>query len=111
MANSDQSADKSPRILQAIYSAFDDLNATLPQEDKIKKSEDTVLLGPAGGVDSLRLTMLVVAIEQKIEDEFDEVIVLVDSSTMSLEHSPFRQVKLLVEHISNLLDKKINATS
>ncbi len=76
---------------------------TLPKEKHIEKSPQTVLLGEAGAIDSLGLTMLIVAIEQKIEEEFDAVITLVDSSTMSDEHSPFQSIEMLVDYIASLL--------
>ena len=77
------------RVFQAIYRAFDQVNEALPKEKHIEKTPQTVLLGSEGGIDSLGLTMLIVAIEQKIEEDFDAVITLVDASTMSEEHSPF----------------------
>ena len=96
------------KVLQAIYKAFDQVNETLPKEKHIEKTPQTVLLGGEGAIDSLGLTMLIVAIEQKIEEELDTVITLVDSSTMSEEHSPFLSVEKLAAHISSLVEEKQN---
>jgi len=96
------------RVLTAIYKAFDQVNETLPKEKHIEKTPETILLGAEGAIDSLGLTILIVAIEQKIEDEFGAVITLVDASTMSEEHSPFQSVGKLAAHISLLLEEKLN---
>lgn len=96
------------KVLQAIYGAIDQVNETLPKEKHIEKTPQTMLFGAEGAIDSLGLTMLIVAIEQKIEEEFDAVITLVDSSTMSEERSPFRNVEKLTFHITTLLEEKFN---
>lgn len=96
------------KILQAIYRAFDQVNETLPKEKHIERSPQTVLLGEEGAIDSLGLTMLIVALEQKIEEDFDAVITLVDSSTMSEERSPFQSVEKLTAYIGDLLEEKRN---
>ena len=96
------------RILGSIYMAIDQINETLPEEKRINKSLETVLLGPEGSIDSLGLTMLIVAVEQKIEEEFGQVITLVDATAMSEEHSPFQKVEKLVDHIDMLLGEQQN---
>jgi acyl carrier protein len=103
--NENSFADET-KIFETIYKAFDQVNETLPKDKHIEKSPETVLLGEEGAIDSLGLTMLIVAIEQKIEEEFGVVITLVDASTMSKEHSPFRNVNKLAGHITMLLKEK-----
>ena len=103
---SDSQTERKSRILQLIYRAMDEVNQTSPDDEKVENSEETVLLGAGGGIDSLKLTMLIVSIEQKVEEEFKAVISLVDSSTMSEETSPFRKVRFLVEYIDSLLEGK-----
>lgn len=97
------------KVLDAIYAAFDEVNESLPHEKKIQKSEETSLIGPEGQIDSLGLTMLIVAIEQKIEERFDEVVTLVDSAAVSEDNSPFQSVSMLVDHISGLIGNQVNA--
>jgi len=96
------------KIFQAVYRAIDQVNETLPKEKHIEKAPQTVLFGSEKGIDSLGLTMLIVAIEQKIEEDFDAVITLVDASTMSEEHSPFLSVEKLATHITSLVEEKLN---
>jgi len=99
-------SDKKEKILDALYKAFDSVNESLPEDKKIEKSPETVLFGTEGAIDSLGFTMLIVAIEQKIEEAFGSVITLVDATTMSEEHSPFQSVNKLVVHINGLLEEK-----
>jgi len=91
-------------IQESIYQAIDAINETLPADKQITKTEETVLFDASGAIDSLELTLLIVAIEQKIEQNFSARIVLADETTMSAEHSPFRTIKDLTAHIAQLME-------
>ena len=93
----------SQRIIDSIYAAFDEVNETLTQDRKIPKSLETRLLGEDGAIDSLGLTILIVAIERQIEDRLRVTISLVNEQAMSEESSPFRSVKFLAEYIESLM--------
>lgn len=103
-----QGPEKAQLIRQTIFDALDEVSAALPDEQEIERSDETILIGASGVIDSLKLTMLIVSIEQKIEDAFGVTITLVDSNTLSPETSPFRQVRLLVQYIEDLLKAKID---
>lgn len=92
------------KILEAIYAGIDEVNESLPAEKRVEKSEETHLMGANGAIDSLGLTMLVVAIEQKVEEQLDEMVTLVDSSIVSEDNSPFQTVSKLADHIKNLVE-------
>ena len=96
------------KILQSIYNSIDSLNAQLPKEGHIEKSNNTALFGSGSKLDSLDLINLVVAVEQNIEDEFDVTITLADERAMSQETSPFRTVGTLTDYIEMLLGEKLN---
>jgi len=96
------------KILQSIYNSVDSLNAQLPTEEHIAKSNDTTLFGSDSKIDSLGLINLIVTVEQNIEDEFDIPITLADERAMSQENSPFRTVGSLADYIEMLLDEKLN---
>ena len=98
--------DYKERVLKVLYKSFDEVNEALPEDKKIKNSPETVLLGELGVIDSLGLTILIVNIEKHIEDEFGEVITLVDAGTMSLESTPFRKVDVVADYIVSLLEEK-----
>ena len=96
------------KILQSIYNSVDSLNAQLPTEEHIAKSNDTTLFGSDSKIDSLGLINLIVTVEQNIEDEFDIPITLADERAMSQENSPFMNVGSLVEYIGILLNEKLD---
>lgn len=93
----------SNRALKIVYDAIDDVNAMGAGDVVIQKTPDTLLLSSDGGVDSLSFVNLIVSIEQKIADETGMPIVLVTEETMSLEESPFYDVKCLSTYIGRFL--------
>ena len=96
------------KIHQSIFNSIDSLNAQLPNEGHIEKSNNTALFGSGSKLDSLEFVNLVVAVEQNIEDEFDVTITLADERAMSQETSPFRTVGTLTDYIEMLLGEKLN---
>lgn len=89
--------------LDIIFAAIDRLNEQSDDGGKIIKQPETRLFGGDGGIDSLDLVNLVVAIEHHIEDTTGNTVVLVDESTMALENNPFHSVATLATHLENLL--------
>lgn len=96
------------RITDLIWNAIDDVNALLPEDARIARSEDAVLLG-AGGLDSFGLVNLVVALEQQIEDEYGVTLTLADERAMSHRRSPFRSVNTLRDYVAELLNQTPHA--
>jgi acyl carrier protein len=95
-------------IKQAIFNVLDEINQELPQEKQLKKSETTVLFGQFGQLDSLGLVNLIVAIEEKLEEECNVSITLADEKAMSQRNSPFRTVASLIDYIAMLLNEEID---
>jgi len=95
------------KIIQSIYDSIDSLNAQLPSDEHIAKSDDTTLFGSDSKIDSLGLINLIVAVEQNITDEYDIIITLADERAMSQEKSPFRTVSSLADYIEILLGEKL----
>ena len=58
------------KVIQALFKAMDDVNQLLPKKEQLEKSEETVLSGESGKLDSLGLVNLIVAAERKIEEDF-----------------------------------------
>ena len=96
-------------LINIVFSAIDEINETLPADKRFSKTMQTVLFDPGGHIDSLGLTMFIVALEQKIEQEFQSPVILAGEYSMSDENSPFRSVQSLVNHIERQLENKINA--
>lgn len=96
------------RIVQAIFRAVDEVNEQLPREYRLQKSIETALFGRKGGLDSLGLVTMIVAVEQKVEEEFTVTITLADEKLMSQKYNPFQTIGSLANHISTLLEEKLN---
>lgn len=94
------------RVLQVIFDGIDAANQVLPREARLPKAEQTVLMGAAGGLDSLGMVNLIVAIEQKIEEEFGVTLNLADDGAMSLTDNPFATVASLAGHVAGLLERQ-----
>ena len=81
--------------------------------DSLKESEcdyskdsldnQTPIFGGKGKLDSLGLVTFLVAVEQKIEDEYTTSITIADEKAMSHKHSPFKTINSLADYIFTLL--------
>ena len=60
--------------------------------------EDTILFGREGVLDSMGLVTLIIAVEQAIEDKFDQSVALADDKAMSQQKSPYRSVATLADY-------------
>ena len=96
------------RVLQAMFKAMDEVNQVLPKEQRLEKSVDTVILGNQGTLDSLGLVNLIVAIEQKIEEEFGVTIIMTDEKIILEDDRPVKTIGTLAEDISLILAEKTN---
>jgi acyl carrier protein len=86
-----------------ILEVIDENNAQVPEDEQIEKSIDAALYGESGKLNSLGLVNFIVAIEQKVGEQFDTTITLADEKAMSQRNSPFRSVGTLVDYILQLL--------
>lgn len=92
------------RVRKCIYDAIDEYNSNKKNNIKLEKNENTVLMGSGSKLDSLGIVNFIVSVEEKIEDEFETSILLADEKAMSGEESPFSNVSVLTNYISNLLE-------
>ena len=97
---------KNDQIMEAIFSAIDDVNQLLPKEQRLEKDLDAGLYGEIGKLDSLGLINLIVATEERIEEFFGVLVSLADERAMSKKDSPFRTVGTLLNHLSLILARK-----
>ena len=91
------------KSLEIIYAAIDQLNEQSDGGERIIKQPETKLFGGDGGIDSLDLVNLVVAIEHHIEDTTGDTVMLVDESTMEMENNPFQSIATLAAYLDTLL--------
>lgn len=97
------------KIMEVLFSAIDEFNEEQPTERQLDKSRDTVLFGRLGKIDSLALVSLIVAIEEKIGEQFQTPITLADERAMSQKTSPFRNVGTLADYIALILGEIADA--
>lgn len=90
-------------VLEVIFDAVDNLNRQRAKDQKLPKSTKTVLMGENGSLDSLGLVNLIVAVEEKIEEQFTTSVVLSDQSLILSTTSPFRTIGTLADYITNQL--------
>jgi len=95
--------DHSERILKLIFDAIDEANQQLPAGLQIEKSLQAALYDRTGKLDSLALVNLIVATEQRIEEEFGVAVTLADARAVSQERSPFRTVQAFARFIAERL--------
>jgi acyl carrier protein len=100
----------SDRVVQCIYRVLDEFNQELPAGLKLVKSADTVLYGHNGQLDSINLVHLIVAVEEKVENEFGVAVTLADERALSMRNSPFATVSTLRSYICTLLEEQRTAT-
>ena len=96
------------KILDLIHDSIDDYNKEFSDKLQLRKSRQTALFGQGSKLDALGLTNLIVAIEQKLEDELDVSITLADEKAMSQKVNPFITVGSLANYIEMLLEEKEN---
>lgn len=97
---------RSDRITKAIFDAIDEINEQLPAGGKLEKSVDTVLYDRTGRLDSLKLVNLIVATEERIESEFDILVVLATDKAVAHGRNPFRTVRSFADYVAGRLGKE-----
>ncbi len=91
------------KIINLIFKVADEINEILPQEKRVKRSLETVLFGSTGVLDSLGITIFIVALEQKIEEEFGILVSITDKGMIPQGDGLSWKIEALAEHISLLL--------
>jgi acyl carrier protein len=94
------------KILELVYASVDEVNQQLRRAQRLAKSEQTVISGEGGHLDSLGLVNLVFATEQKIEQELGVSLNLADGA--SLTPNPFHTLGSLVDYIHSTQANKLN---
>lgn len=91
------------QVEQAVLTAIESLNETMPTEQQIGRTGDASLLD----LDSLAITNLIITVEDAVQEQLDVTLVLTDERTLDLladkDRSPLRNVATLVEHVLGAL--------
>ena len=92
-----------PKVIELIYSSIDEHNEIADPSKTLAKTLDTVLFGMNGNLDSLELVSLIIAVEDRIQREFETDISIADDRALSQTRSPFSTVGKLAEWTSELV--------
>ena len=90
--------------LLLVYRCIDELNRLLPSELRLAKSEETVLLGYGGTLDSLGLISLIVSLEDAVEQATGHRVVVLEEELLIDPAGPYRSVGQLVNWINTKLN-------
>tara|TARA_Y100000758_G_C16001128_1_gene404129 strand:+ start:694 stop:999 length:306 start_codon:yes stop_codon:yes gene_type:complete len=90
-------------ILEAIYSAIDEINNQLPTAQQLAKQKDTIILGEGGTLDSLVAIQLLVAIEEHIAASVGGNVDLMDENLLSLQDGSLQSLSSLTSFITEKL--------
>lgn len=91
------------KSLEFVYLAVDHVNAQLRDGSQIVKDQSTPLLDGEGGIDSLALVNLVVALEEIVFDETEKSITIADENVYSSPDSPFRTLGSLAAYLDKMI--------
>lgn len=91
------------KVVELIMGTIDEMNRDEPS-NPIGRSVETVLVGPKSALDSLRLVNFIVAVEQKVEEEFGfPISAIANEKAMSQKTSPLRSAGILADFISEIV--------
>lgn len=93
------------KIYSIIIDAIEEVNQLTDKKINLSSGLKTYLYG-SKGIDSFSLVNLIVAIEERIETNFEKTIVLANEKAFSQKNSPFLTVESLVNFIELLLNEK-----
>jgi hypothetical protein len=92
------------RIQTVIAGAIEGIRDTLPANVHLDAAPGAPILETEGGsLDSLGLVNLMVELEGRIEEEFDQAVSLAPALAFPAEESPFRTVTTLRDYLEGVL--------
>ena len=90
-------------VVSEIYQAIGGINELRDPGDRIACSEETVLYGSGGALDSLGLVSLILDVEQAVNERSGTSLVLADARAMAQRQNPFRDVRSLADYVISRL--------
>jgi acyl carrier protein len=90
-------------VLECIGWAIDRANELVPADLRLGRTDESVLFGPGGGLDSLGLVSLILDVEVAVGERVGRAVVLADDRAVSQRRSPFRTVGSLADHVLSRL--------
>ena len=92
-----------PALAALIIKTLESFVVSDPNEAPVVFTEDTVLFGRDGLLDSIALVSFILDLEDGIRAQYGVSITLADDRAMSQNRSPFRRVSSLTDYAAQLI--------
>ncbi len=89
----------SENVFEIVSACISGLASQLPEDQCIEASNDTVLVGEGGRLDSLGLVNLLVSIEERLSEDLGLQLDLLDIAMIGESEGPMRTVGSLVDYV------------
>jgi acyl carrier protein len=86
-------------VVHQIYVAIGRANELREPGQHLSCSEETLLYGAGGGLDSLNLVSLILDVEEAVNAETGGQLVLADERAMAMKRNPFRDVRTFADYV------------
>lgn len=106
MAGGTQGGAGRAEVERLVLAAVDAVNAGALDGTAVPKDLQAPLVGPGGALDSLGLVGLLVAIEERLQDELGVALTLADERAFARERTPFRSLATLIEYADELVRER-----
>lgn len=93
-------------ILELVLSSLEEVLTMADGHSSAGIGEETYLIGRDAVLDSMGLVTLIVDVEQRLEEDYNVVLVLADERALSQKHSPFRSVRSLTDYICRRIEEQ-----
>ncbi len=91
------------KVTALILEAVTEYTEQIDLDERITLTPETALFGQGSVLDSLGLVSVLVAVEEKVLDEFDRDLCVSDDRALSQPESPYRTVSSLRRYVDLLL--------
>jgi hypothetical protein len=91
------------RIVALVRRAVDEINEQLDEGVRLGLGPETVLYGRGAKIASLTLVTFIVAVEERIREEFGLTVTLANEKAMSMEHSPFKTLGSMIGYATDVV--------
>ena len=92
-------------LIGVIYESLDEVNEQLPSDQRIQKSPDTILVGRAGGLDSLGFVNFIALVEEKCAHKYGITVSLMEGS--SSEDAALENVRSFADSLFQRLSEAV----
>ena len=92
-------------LLDIIYRSLEEVNEQLPNDQQVQKSPAVILVGRAGGFDSLGFVNFIALVEEKCAHKYGITVSLAEAS--SSEDAAFEDVERFADSLFQRLSEAI----